>query len=204
MIARHVWTIALTTTAAAAASVTTGAWYIGLFTSDGRFTGRDACTLLPPPARLAPLVAAGAREPIDSRPKTVIGLGGDARSECKWSSVPEGQDHPFRTVRIHFEAVTRTGRVSAESRAKTEFQNWRAKGSSPTRPVDIGDGGYTRTDVMTVKVLWSKTDIYDVHAKFRISNALVDVSARTHTEPGADKLALVVALARDIAAELDR
>jgi hypothetical protein len=183
------------------------AWYLGLFTSNGRFERLDACTLLPPAARLAPLVRDGAREPGDSRPKTLFGFGnGDARSECKWSSVPAGQDLPFRTVRIHTETKIRDGRISAETRASKALASWydnAAQRGAPAKRVDVGEQGYANTDTMEIRIVFSRTVIYDLHAKFRISNALIDVSARTHTTPGDRERALVLALAKTISDRLN-
>ncbi|MGH3390203.1 MAG: hypothetical protein ACRDOO_15150 [Actinomadura sp.] len=181
------------------------AWYLGLFTSDGRFDRLDPCTLLPPP-RLAPLVRDGAREPGDSRPRTLFGFGsGDASSECKWSSVPAGQDRPFRTVRIHTETKIRDGRISAETRADRALALWygnAARRGAPPSPVDVGEQGYRNTDTMEFQILFSRTVVYDLHVKFRISNALVDVSARTHTTPTGQDMARVLGLAQTVAAGL--
>jgi hypothetical protein len=183
------------------------AWYVGMFTSNGRFERLDACTLLPPAARLASLVRNGAREPGDSRPRTFFGFGnGDATSECKWSSVPAGQDRPFRTVRIHSETKIRDGRISAETRASKALAGWHdnaARRGAPAQRVDVGEQGYSNTDTMEVQILFSRTVIYDLHAKFQISNALIDVSARTHTAPTEQDMALVVGLAETIADRLD-
>src|SRR5262245_34771151 len=92
--------LVLTSVAAVGGCGVTGAWYIGLFASGGRFARLDACSLLPPPNALAPLVSHGAKEAGSSRPRTLLGLGGDVWSDCKWSSVPASRDRPFRTVRI--------------------------------------------------------------------------------------------------------
>ncbi|GLY90490.1 hypothetical protein Airi02_084190 [Actinoallomurus iriomotensis] len=191
--------------AAVAACAVAGCWYVGLFTSDGRFGGLDACTLLPPPDTLAPLVAHGAREPGSSRPKTLLGWGGDASSECKWSSVPRGRDQPFRTARIHAETAVREGRTSAETQAERVLASWRRKNhAAPVRPVGVGEAGYATTDEMTVQILTSRIVIYDVHVEFRISNAVVDVSARTHSRPDARAAALVRGLAENVAERLSR
>ncbi|GAA3934332.1 hypothetical protein GCM10023085_14620 [Actinomadura viridis] len=186
-------------------------WSMGIFASKGRFRAVDACTLMPPPTVLAPLVRNGARERGDSRPRTLLGhtSGGDLASQCKWSSVPTGQDRPFRTVRVHVETKKRRqGPVSAEDSAEKALALWR-KNTSPSRArtltkVDLGEEGYTRTDQMAIQITVFRTDVYDLHAKFRASNAVVDVSARTHTEPGEKERALVLDLAREVAARLDR
>lgn len=186
----------------------TSAWYLGFFSSKGRFGPRDPCRLLPQPARLAGLVRNGAREPGDSKPKTLFGLGGDASAECKWSSVPAGVDEPFRTVRIHVETKTREGRASAETRAKEGLENWR-KGRIRSRgPViavrDVGEKAYGNTDQLDVRILFSRIVVYDLHVKFRMSNVLVDVSARTHRHPGFHEERLVAGLAREVAHQLDQ
>lgn len=186
----------------------TAGWYAGLFTSKGRFRAVDACALMPPPSVLAPLVRDGAREPGDSRPKTLLGFGkGDLRSECKWSSVPSGQDRPFRTVRVHVETKDRVERTSAETRAAQSLaasrRNRAARPEAGVRPADVGEEGYTATDRTSVRLVLWNTDIYDVHVEFRMSNAVVDVSARTHTAPGERQRALVLGLARDVARRLD-
>lgn len=180
------------------------AWDFGLFASRGRFIqGLDACTLLPPPQVLAPLVPKGAREPGDSRPKTFIGIGdGDRTSQCKWSSVPTGQDRPFRTVRIHTETTVKDGHSSAEAEARRalalSYRNARGKATR----IDLGEEGYRTIDTMVIQIVFSRTTIYDLHAKFRISNALIDVSARTHSPPTDEDTALVMALAKNIAGRL--
>jgi hypothetical protein len=182
------------------------AWYLGAFTSNGRFARLDACTLLPPPDVLAPLVPHGAREPGNSQPRTLFGWGGDAWSECKWSSVPAGQDDPFRTVRVYTRTTVRDRHTSAETRARKALASWylgssRRDGGRVKR-VELGEQGYTTTDAMTIQIVFSHFTIYDLHAKFRISNALVDVSARTHTEPSEKDKALVLELAKKIAGRL--
>lgn len=184
------------------------AWHAGLFTSNGRFDGLDACTLLPPPRAMASLVLNGAREKGDSRPKTWLGTrrGGDLASQCKWSSVPSGVDRPFRTVRIHAQTVFRRQRTSAETQADRKLADWREaasrRGGGPVQPVEVGEEGYAKTDVMRFDLLVSRVNIYDLHVKFRVSNALLDVSARTHSEPGPAERALVLELARTVAASL--
>lgn len=189
--------------AAVAGCAVAGCWYLGLFTSDGRYDGLDACTLLPPPDALAPLVRHGAREPGSSRPKTLLGWGGDASSECKWSSVPQGRDQPFRTVRVHAETTVRDGRTPAETQAKRALVRWRRKNhAAPVEPVRVGEAGYATTDEMTVQILMSRIMIYDVHVEFRISNAVVDVSARTHSKPDDKAAALVLGLAENVAERL--
>ncbi|WP_345429571.1 hypothetical protein [Actinoallomurus vinaceus] len=194
--------------AAAVACGIAAAWYIGLFTPDGRFSRVDAGRLLPPAASLAALVPNGAREPGDSRPRTFLGFGdGDTSSECKWSSVPAGQDRPFRTVRIRAETRVAERRTSGVTRAEQSLAVWAdaaRNGGRPTTPVAVGDGGYARVDTMTWVIVFSRVVVYDVHVRFRISNALVDVSARTHTRPDDQTTALVRGLAADTAKRLAR
>lgn len=181
----------------------TTAWWAGVFTSNGRFDGLDACTLLPPPNALAPLVASGAREPGSSRPVDLLGgTGGDLMSECKWSSVPQGQDRPFRTVRVYTETKDRYRRTSAEAEAEQQLSSWKQR-DSRVQPVDFGEDGYTAIDVTELHLLVVDTTIYDVHAKFRISNALIDVSARTHTKPDGKTSALLYGLAKNVAQRLE-
>ncbi|MBO2454396.1 hypothetical protein J4573_45425 [Actinomadura barringtoniae] len=186
----------------------TSAWYMGFFTAKGRFGPRDPCRILPPPAKLAGLVRGGAREPGDSKPKTLLGLGGDASAECKWSSVPAGQDEPFRTIRIHVETKTREGRSSAETRAERGLESWRKARLQSRGPViavrGVGEKAYGNTDQMDVRIVFSRIVVYDLHVKFRMSNALVDVSARTHRHPGFHEERLVEGLAREVAKELDQ
>lgn len=202
---RRVVLPAVAAVTAVAGCVATGCWYLGLFTSKGRFAALDACTLLPPADVLAPLVAHGAREPGDSRPRTLLGWGGDASSECKWSSVPPGRDRPFRTVRVHVETTVRDRRTSAETRAGRALALWRRNPhATPAAPVGVGEEGYTATDVMTWQIVFSRVVISDVHVEFRISNALVDVSARTHSRPDGRATALVLGLAENVARELSR
>jgi hypothetical protein len=182
-------------------------WYAGLFASKGQFRAVDACALMPPPTVLAPLVWNGAREPGSSRPKTLLGRtdGGDLTSECKWSSVPASQDRPFRTVGVHVETKVRNGRTPAEARAAKGLALWReTRSGTPTRRLDMGEEGYAATDRRAIQIVVFRTVIYDLHVEFRLSNAVVDVSARTHTEPGEREQALVLGLAEDVARRLDR
>lgn len=132
------------------------AWYGGAFLSAGRFPhGLDACTLLPPPTSLAPVVAHGSREPGSSKPATLLGgTDGDTRSGCKWSSFPAAQ------------AFT-----ASRTRTASEVHIW---------PVPLGAGAYGYTDVTQIRVIVVSTDIFDVHVLFRVSNAIIDVSGRTH------------------------
>ncbi|MEV0401391.1 hypothetical protein [Actinoallomurus sp. NPDC050550] len=179
-------------------------WDAGLFTSDGRFAALDACTLMPPPQPLAPLVSHGAREPGDSRPKNWLGgHSGDVSSQCKWSSVPAGQDRPFRTVRIRVQTWIREGHVSAETRATRDQAQSREPAArshrTPATPVGVGEQGYTYVDDSSIQIPLLETNIYDIHVKFRVSNAVVDVSARTHSRPGPKETALVLGLAEDVA-----
>jgi hypothetical protein len=69
--------------------------------------------------------------------------------------------------------------------------------------IDLGEQGYSATDTTEIQIVFSHTVIYDLHAKFRISNALVDVSARTHTAPSDQDMALVLELAKTVANRLD-
>ncbi|KAB2340589.1 hypothetical protein [Actinomadura rudentiformis] len=175
-----------------------------MFTSKGRYDPIDACTLLPSTETLAPLVRNGAQESGDSRPKTFLDLGdqGNMTSQCKWSSVPPKQDRPFRTVRIHAKTMTNDGRRSAEKEADHDLDLWhRNNGRNRARPVTVAERAYATTD-KTVISIFVVTEIYDLHVKFRDSNVLVDVSARTHTPPGDKERALVLGLARDVAERL--
>lgn len=189
---------------AVAGCVIAACWYVGLFTSDGRFAGLDACRLLPPPGALTPLVPHGAREPGDSRPRTLVGWGGPTSSECKWSSVPSGQDRPFRTVRIRAETEVHDGHTSGTESARRDLATWARNGGAarPATPVEVGEEAYARVDAMTVQITFHRTVIYDVHVRLRISNALVDVSARTHTRPDDQATVLVRRLAEETARRL--
>lgn len=186
------------------------AWDIGLFASQGRFPkGLDACTLLPPPQVLAPLVRNGEREPGDSRPKTLLGFGdGDRTSQCKWSSVPAGQDKQFRTIRIHTHTTVNNGHTSAIAMARkaltNSYQNAARRNARRTTPIKLGEQAYSTIDTMEIQLVLYRTTIYDLHAEFRISNAVIDVSARTHSAPTDRDMALVVDLAKSIADRLAR
>jgi hypothetical protein len=109
-------------------------------------------------------------------------------------------------VRIHSATKIREDHTSAEARADRALASWRDSRSRSTRvePIDVGEKGYAATDEMTIQIPLYRTVIYDLHAKFRISNALVDVSARTHRKPDAKAMALVVELAKNIAGRLTR
>lgn len=151
--------LACSSVAAAAGCVIAACWYVGLFTSDGRFARLDACRLLPPPDALTPLVPHGAREPGDSRPRTLLGWGGDTSSECKWSSVPSGQDRPFRTVRIRAETKVHDGHTSGADEARQNLAAWAHSGGAerPGTPVDVGEGAYARVDAMAVQITFYRT-----------------------------------------------
>ncbi|MCP9951376.1 hypothetical protein [Actinomadura madurae] len=182
------------------------AWRLGLFNSDGRFEDLDACALMPEAGVLAPLVSNGRREPGASKPRSFLGWGGDTWSECKWSSVPARIDRPFRTVRVHVQtkhaATDRTGpEVAADA-----LQNWyddRVRRGARVTPVNVGEKGYGVTDKATYVVIVARVEVFDVHAKFRVSNAVVDVSARTHDQPGVEEREQVDGLARRVAARLN-
>ncbi|MGP4026102.1 hypothetical protein [Actinomadura sp. 3N407] len=182
-------------------------WRLGLFNSDGRFEDVDACEIMPDAATLAPLVANGAREPGDSRPEGFLGLADDAAaSECKWSSVPAGVDRPFRTVRIHAATKQATTRQTGPERAAEALERWhgnRVQRGSTITSLRIGEEGYRTTDKATYVVVVARIEVFDIHAKFRISNVVVDVSARTHERPGEKENAQVVGLAKRVAARLD-
>ncbi|WP_433333547.1 hypothetical protein [Spirillospora sp. CA-294931] len=179
---------------------TAAAWQLGVFTRDGRFEALDACTLLPPPSELARYVHNGRLEPIDSKPKSLFDLGGDTRSECKWSSNPSRWDNPFRTIRIHAETKVHHGRTTGVTEAREGLDKWRqARNAAPAK---AGEEAFTHTDLMQIQVVFVRTDIHDIHVKFRVSNALIDVSARTHAKPGDRERALVADLARSVATRL--
>lgn len=191
-------------------------WYLGWFTSNGRFAKLDACTLMPPGA-LAQLLSHAAREPGSSQPAEVSGNStGTLGSQCRWSSVPEGDDDPFRTVRIYAETTVHDGRTPAEAEAKAELASWRqwdsrqagvqlgnmAASGMRVQPVRLGEESYTVIDEAEINFLLSDITVYDVHAKFRISNAVLDVSARTHAKPDQQTAALMYGLAGNIAQRL--
>lgn len=120
---------------------------MGLFNTDGRFEDVDACKILPDAATLASLVANGAREPGDSRPEGFLGLGGDARSECKWSSVPRRVDRPFRTVRVFAKTTHATSEQTGPERAVDDLALWyenRVRRGSQMTSVDLGEKGVPR------------------------------------------------------------
>ncbi|MFI0406092.1 hypothetical protein [Actinomadura sp. 3N508] len=180
-------------------------WQLGVFNSDGRFEDVDACRILPDAATLATLVSNGGREPGDSEPRGFLGLGGDAQSECKWSSVPRGVDRPFRTVRVFAETVHASPGGSGPERAKEDLARWyenRVRRGSQVSVVDGAEKIYGATDRASYVIVFARVEVFDIHAKFRISNVVVDVSARTHTEPGEKERAQVVGLARNVAARL--
>lgn len=62
--------------------------------------------------------------------------------------------------------------------------------------------GYRVTDKASYVVVFARIEVFDIHAKFRISNVVVDVSARTHEQPGEEEKAQVVALAKKVADRL--
>ncbi|MFI0484386.1 hypothetical protein [Actinomadura sp. 9N215] len=183
----------------------TVAWRFGLFNSDGRFEDVDACKLMPAAGTLAAFVSKGAREPGDSRPEGLLGLGGDARSECKWSSVPRGVDQPFRTVRVFAKTAHATTDQTGPERAVEDVEIWhgnRVRRGQEVTSVDVGEKGYRTIDKASYVIVMARIEVFDIHAKFRISNVVVDVSARTHDQPDEKEKAQVVALAKVVAERL--
>ncbi|WP_433476135.1 hypothetical protein ACQPZP_03285 [Spirillospora sp. CA-142024] len=182
------------------------AWRLGFFNSDGRFDDLDACALMPDATALAPLVSNGASEAVDSRPRTLFGFGGGpTRSECKWSSVPAGVDRPFRTVRVFVETTHATSDASGPENAAESLRVWhdnRVRRGSGMTSVDIGEKGYGITDTATYVIAFARIEVFDVHVKFRVSNAVLDVSARMHDQPGDSERAQVEGLAKAVAARL--
>ncbi|WP_204071328.1 hypothetical protein [Planotetraspora phitsanulokensis] len=186
----------------------TAAWWFGAFTDHGRFHRVDACPLMPPDT-LRHLVW----DPVPDRdgeshpPRTLLGLGGgDLTAVCKWSSLIAGRDAPFRTVRVY--AETRTADPpyqGATQRARELFATWR-RGAGPQSGArdepGLAEEGFSLVDHMSIQIVFARTDIYDIHAKFRTSNLMVDLSARTHTRPSAELRAQLVATARQIADRL--
>jgi hypothetical protein len=111
-------------------------------------------------------------------------------------------------VRIHSETKVHEGHTSAEARAEQALASWKRKAfqshGTQVKPVEEGEEGYTATDETTIQIMLSRTVIYDVHAKFRISTALMDVSARTKAKPDEKAMALVLGLAKNIAERVAR
>jgi hypothetical protein len=161
---------------------------------------------MPEAGALASVVSNGRREPGSSEPRSFLGLGGDTWSECKWSSVPVGVDRPFRTVRVHVQTKhatsDRTGPEVADDALQIWYDNRLRRGAQVTS-VDVGEKGYGVTDKATYVVIVARVEVFDIHAKFRVSNAVVDVSARTHDQPGAEERAQVDGLAKKVAARLN-
>jgi hypothetical protein len=94
---------------------------------------------------------------------------------------------------------------SAPQRARELSATWRSRASPESGVRDepgLAQEGFSLVDHMSIQILFARTDIYDVHAKFRTSNLLVDLSARTHSRPSAQLRAQLVATARQIAARL--
>ena len=182
----------------------TVAWQLGVFNADGRFEDVDACKIMPEPGRLASFVANGAREPRKPERRGIFDPEG---SECKWSSVPEGVDRPFRTVRVYVKTTDASSDDSGPERAVRDMRIWRenhVRRGTKLTPIDIGEESYRTVDRASYVIVLKRVDVYDIHAKFRISNAVVDVSARTHDQPGEVESAQVVALGKDFAARLNR
>ncbi|WP_165978312.1 hypothetical protein [Actinomadura darangshiensis] len=184
----------------------TAAWRLGFFNADGRFDDLDACELMPDAAALTPLISNGAREQGDSQPRTLFGFGsGPTRSECKWSSVPAGVDRPFRTLRVFVETTHANSDGSGPEHAADSLRVWhdnRARRGSEMTSVEVGENGYGVTDKATYDVVLAHVEVFDVHVKFRVSNAVLDVSARTHDQPGAREQTQVEGLAKAVAARL--
>jgi hypothetical protein len=154
----------------------TAAWQFGAFTDDGWFDRVDACPLLPPGA-LSHLV----RDPVPDRdgeshpPRSFLGWGGgDLTAVCKWSSSAAGRDAPFRTVRLFAETrIDDPPHQSAPDRARKIFASWRSRAGSGSGVRDepgLAEEGFSLVDHMSIQIVFARTDIYDVHAKFRISN----------------------------------
>jgi hypothetical protein len=185
-----------------------GAWWFGAFTDDGRFDRVDACPLLPPSA-LTGLV----QDPVPDRdgeshpPRSLFGWGGgDLTAVCKWSSSVAGRDAPFRTVRLFAETrIADPPYESAPERARELFASWRNRagpGAGLRDEPGLAEEGFSLVDHMSIQIVFARIDIYDVHVKFRTSNLLVDLSARTHTRPSAELRARLVAVAHQVASHL--
>jgi hypothetical protein len=181
------------------------AYLAGVFADHGRFSEVDACPLLPPDT-LAKLV----KDPVpdqdgESHPPKGF-WGGDPTAVCKRSSAIAGTDAPFRTVRVY----TETLRIDAPShgapeRAHNLWTRWRHNATHPGPELRdekrLGEEAFSTIDHTSFGTL---IDIFDVHAKFRVSNLVVDVSARTQTEPTEALRAQVVAAARQAVGRLPR
>ncbi|MBC6466270.1 hypothetical protein [Actinomadura alba] len=186
----------------------TAAWWSGAFTDDGRFDRVAACPLLPP-GMVSRLVHKPVPDPDGEAhpPRSFLGIGGgDRTAVCKWSTSVAGTDAPFRTVRLHAETrVDDPPHESAPERARALYATWR-RNARPTSDVrdepGLAEQGFSLVDHMRIQILFNRTDVYDVHVKFRVSNLLVDLSGRTHTRPSPQLRARLVASAREIAAGL--
>lgn len=160
---------------------------------------------MPDAPTLAPLVSNGSREPGDSKPDGLFGWAGDARSECKWSSVPRRVDQPFRTVRVFAKTAHATTDQTGPERATEDLEIWysnRVRRDQEVTAADVGEKGYQTIDKTSIVIVLARIDVFDIHTKFRISNVVIDVSARTHDQPNDKKKAQVTALATAVAERL--
>ncbi|MFI0366511.1 hypothetical protein ACH35V_01455 [Actinomadura sp. 1N219] len=115
-------------------------------------------------------------------------------------------DRPFRTVRVFVKTAHATTDQTGPERAVEDLSNWYEnrvrRGGYGVVGVGVGEKGYLTVDRASYVIVLARIEVFDIHAKFRISNVVVDVSARTHDQPGEEEKAQVVALAEVVAKRL--
>lgn len=182
-----------------------GAYYMGAFTDDGRFTEPVQACDLATTADVAAVLKGPAPNATDTkRSRTLIGIGGgDRDAQCKWDRTRSGSPLQAVVIRVH-QRVERAPSTSAPQRAHKEFLREQANGRE-SRPISgLGEEADTRVDVSTsVFGPWGSTT-EDVHVRYRVSNVIVDISGRLERADRAQARAALTALARSTTHALDR
>jgi hypothetical protein len=187
---------------AALAVVGTAAWQVGFFADRGRYPHAvDACPLMTDAAAAAVLPAPRLdTNPHSSYPaRTLFGWGGDERSECRWEAT--GQATPFQAMRLVVERRVHNGRTGAATRGRALFTEWRHRAQATGGQVQPVPGLGEEAFAISEKGSFLWNTWYDEHVRFRVSNLLIDISARTqHTSPQTDRL--IGQAAQSVAARL--
>lgn len=196
--------VLLAATAALVVLVGAGAYYVGVFTDDGRFTRPVQACDLATTADLTSMLAGPAPNRADTRPsRTFLGIGdGDRDAQCKWDRTRKGSPLRAVVVRVHQRVEDAPSR-SAPERAHAEFLRDQ-RGKRGVRAVPgLGEEADTRVDVATVSFPLLSSSTEDVHVRYRVSNVIVDISGRLLKADRDEARTALVALARRTATRLD-